>query len=88
MDKVLSNDIILYFNKQLDVFPSNPDVVINNLKNNFKPLQVALMYNHILENSVDNKLLSKVIKEINHLKYIDNYYDSFYKDYQKVTLQF
>ena len=48
MNKVLSDDIILYFNKKLENGSINYADVFKLLKKDFKAIQVALLCNYIL----------------------------------------
>ncbi|MBQ8634953.1 HEAT repeat domain-containing protein [bacterium] len=73
MDKVFSLEIIEYVEKNL--LASNGDYVafFKQLKANFRSGEIAKIYNYILENKTDIKLLTQVIREINSSKFITNF---------------
>ncbi len=73
MDKILSKSTISYFNDCLAKNKNNYANLFKTLKKKYKKLDLALIYNYILQTSDDNKLLNQTIREINVSKYIDNF---------------
>lgn len=73
MDKILSQDIILHIEKEFKNNKFNCVSFFNSLKNKYRAMDIALIYNYILENKLDTKLLSHTIREIKTNKYRQNF---------------
>ncbi|MBR5304781.1 MAG: HEAT repeat domain-containing protein [Candidatus Gastranaerophilales bacterium] len=73
MDKILSQDIILYVEKELSSKDFNCASFFSVLKNKYRAIDIALICNYILEKSEDSKLLSFVIREVKMNKYRHNF---------------
>ena len=65
MDKILSGEIVKYLDNFLQVVKSDYAKLFRELNKNFKGMDLALIYNYILENKQDVNLLNQTIKEIN-----------------------
>lgn len=73
MDKILSQDIISYIEKELKNNRINFADFLNSLKNKYRAMDIALIFNYILENKQDSKMLSCVLREIKNYKYRQNF---------------
>ena len=73
MDKILSQDIILYIEKEFGSKKFNSSSFFNSIKKKYCAMDVALICNYILENNKDLKLLSYTIREIKNNKYRQNF---------------
>lgn len=73
MDKILSGEIVKYLDNFLQVIKSDYAKLFRELNKSFKGMDLALIYNYILENKQDINLLNQTIKEINSKKYIQNF---------------
>ena len=73
MDKILTEEIIEYLEKFLQVTKNDYAKLFCELNRSFKGIEVAYIYNYILLNKQDVNLLNQTIKEINSKKYIQNF---------------
>jgi HEAT repeat protein len=73
MDKILSQDIISYIEKEFSKSKFNCSSFFSDLKNKYRAMDIALIYNYILEKNNDSKLISYVIREIKTSKYRQNF---------------
>lgn len=73
MDKILSQDIISYIEKEFSKSKFNCSSFFSDLKNKYRAMDIALIYNYILEKNNDSKLISYVIREIKTTKYRQNF---------------
>jgi len=73
MNKIISEEIIEYVNQKLSVSDLNFSAFMKEIKQIYSAGDVACIYNYILLNKTDVKLLDKVIREINSSKYITNF---------------
>ena len=73
MDKILTEEIIEYLEKFLQVTKNDYAKLFCELNRSFKGMEVAYIYNYILLNKQDVNLLNQTIKEINSKKYIQNF---------------
>lgn len=73
MNKILSHDIILYLEQELDNPKLNGAFLLKEIKSRFRQMDVALICNYFLEKSKDANLLSHVLKEIKNNKYRQNF---------------
>lgn len=73
MDKILSSDIVQYLENELKNDKLNYCALFSNCKKFFPLGQNALIFNYILENKIDSKLLNQTIREIKSNKLITNF---------------
>ena len=73
MDKILSQDIILYIKKEFDKPKFDCGLFLKDIKQKYRAMDVALIYNYILDNQKDSRLLSCIIREIKNNKYRQNF---------------
>ncbi|MBQ7287554.1 MAG: HEAT repeat domain-containing protein [Candidatus Gastranaerophilales bacterium] len=73
MNKTLSKDIILYLENEFKNSKLDYTRFFNELKARYRALDIALIYNYILETSDNARLISLTIREINRNKYIQNF---------------
>lgn len=73
MDKILSKDIISYIEKEFNSNKFSVAIFLKKIKEKYRAMDVALIYNYILDNKTDSKLLSNIIREIKTNKFRQNY---------------
>ena len=73
MDKILSSDIVQYLENELKNDKLNYCALFSNCKKFFPLSQNALIFNYILENKINSKLLNQTIREIKNNKLITNF---------------
>ena len=73
MNKILSQDIILYLEKELDNPKLNGAFLFKEIKNRYRQMDVALICNYFLVNCEDISILSNTLKEIKNNKYRQNF---------------
>lgn len=73
MDKILSSDIVQYLENELKNDKLNYCALFSNCKKFFPLGQNALIFNYILENKINSKLLNQTIREIKSNKLITNF---------------
>ena len=73
MDKILSSDIVQYLENELKNDKLNYCALFSNCKKFFPLSQNALIFNYILENKINSKLLNQTIREIKSNKLITNF---------------
>ena len=73
MDKILSSDIVQYLENELKNDKLNYCALFSNCKKFFPLGQNALIFNYILENKINSKLLNQTIREIKNNKLITNF---------------
>ena len=72
-EKTLTKDTILYLEEEFKNEKLDISSFFNNVRKNHLPIEMALIYNYILENCKQNKLLNQTIREINKNKFIQNF---------------
>ena len=73
MNNILKDELKNFIEKQLYVFQNSYTAFFKLIKEKYSASDVSKIYNYILQNKTENKLLNQTIREINSSKYITNF---------------
>ena len=86
MGKILSEELIKYFNDKLRAKAVDYALLFRELKQKYRAGEVALLYNYILVNFDNFDLINHTIREINQNKYINQRYSFIFYSYNFINI--